>query len=983
MAQTRRSGRLLVATSALIALSLCSAPRSATADSGPSPETMRAWVEAMKSAPRGPFTRIRWFCADGSVLPPKPYACRDHGGGVQHGEWTQRTVELRQKGYEIATVFADLDGERFVGPNADVDAVSQIVLERFLVGIDDGWIFRGARAYRGVFQSEDEEAGARRVLLQMLADPEWLTPERYMLLREAVRLFPLQTDQTTSSTVRNLATQIAQKQQSFEPLRAKIHSMPDAGDAARVREFTGSLPESDRSPLYAELAGSIDSLYAAKKAADETAGVLLALPPTALTQNLKSLTAELSKTTDPALRFALTAQLLEGLRDSLPDATSPAARLALLRASLALENEAYAAGNTAVAQLATATRDDHLLWLDRTTAAIYGVGLTGARELSAMRDSIRRLRGVPKLTLQDYHDELRYLSRVPEWALRWLRFRFGPSMERLGNIEPLTHRYIRDRLRGSPLIIYGTVLDNLLLDANALAGVEHELFGKQVGSGLRALNPGLARGVLTATDPAAKALHLDDDAICLLPETTPDLPPVAGILTEGEGSSLSHVQLLARNLGIPNLVIAYQLLPTVRQHIGERVVLAVSPNGVAQLVRDGPRWDAIFGAEDTVDEVVLAADLGKLNLEQTHLVPLSDLRATDSGCVSGPKGAKLGELKHAFGDAVPPGFVVPFGVFRKLLDHPIEANGPTTFEWMRERYKAIKELESEPERQREVVRSFLETLRKFILTVDLDPDFLKELRTTLTEKFGADGTYGVFVRSDTNVEDLPGFTGAGLNLTVPNVVGTDNIIEALRRVWASPFTERAYAWRQARMENPEYVFPAVLIQYSFPAEKSGVMVTADLEGEKAGWVTVAVNEGVGGAVEGQAAESLRVSTTDDSVRFLARATAPYRSILAADGGIAREPASGTQSVLTKAEIAQLVELADAVPSRFPSLRDSDGNAVAADIEFAFRHGKLALLQIRPLVENREAERNRYLTSLDKPMRERADRIVDLKAPPLR
>jgi phosphoenolpyruvate synthase/pyruvate phosphate dikinase len=180
------------------------------------------------------------------------------------------------------------------------------------------------------------------------------------------------------------------------------------------------------------------------------------------------------------------------------------------------------------------------------------------------------------------------------------------------------------------------------------------------------------------------------------------------------------------------------------------------------------------------------------------------------------------------------------------------------------------------------------------------------------------------------------------------------------------------------MTNPEYVFPAVLIQYSFPAEKSGVMVTTDLESDAPGCLTVAVNEGVGGAVEGQAAESLRIHVADRSVRFLARATAPHRSVLSTYGGITLEPASGTASVLTRTEIDQLIELAAQVPARFPSLQDSP-----ADIEFAFRNGKLALLQIRPLVENRDAERNRYLSSLDKTLRQRVARLVDLKAKPVR
>ena len=46
---------------------------------------------------------------------------------------------------------------------------------------------------------------------------------------------------------------------------------------------------------------------------------------------------------------------------------------------------------------------------------------------------------------------------------------------------------------------------------------------------------------------------------------------------------------------------------------------------------------------------------------------------------------------------------------------------------------------------------------------------------------------GCFVRSDTNVEDLDNFNGAGLNLTVFNRKSLDDIYDGLKEVWASPF----------------------------------------------------------------------------------------------------------------------------------------------------------------------------------------------------
>ena len=119
----------------------------------PSTATLQEWIGEMKTSPKGPFIRIRWFCKDGTVMPPKAYACKDHGGGIQHGEWNERTKEMRAGGYEIGNVLAALDAKPFVGSNPNEKLLKQILLERFLIGWDNGWIFRGARTYRGALQS--------------------------------------------------------------------------------------------------------------------------------------------------------------------------------------------------------------------------------------------------------------------------------------------------------------------------------------------------------------------------------------------------------------------------------------------------------------------------------------------------------------------------------------------------------------------------------------------------------------------------------------------------------------------------------------------------------------------------------------------------------------------------------------------------------------------------------------------------------------
>ncbi len=954
---------------AFLAALLAAAPVArAAAQALPDPPALRTWVQEMKDSAQGPFQAIRWFCNDGTMHPARPYPCGTRGGGVQHGEWNARVKQMRGEGYAIANVLATLPVDRYTGRAPDTNALAQLLIERFLMRVDDGWIFRGAQTYRGALQVEDEEAGARRLLLAMLADPFWRGPERFAFVREAARQLPLQPDAATAAAVRHQALQIAEKDRGFMGLRAKIHNLPDEGDAGKVREYASARGRPELASAYEDLAATIDALYtqAGAVATLETAARQTSDP--ALAEKFQLAARKLGSVRDPSQRLDVAGRILEALREAFPGAATPEAALDLLEAGLALEDEFFVAANGLLPRLPSATRRERLAWVEDTLRALYGVGFLTRRQLDGGRESLRTLVAVPALDVDTYRSELRYLARAPEWSDRQLAFHFGTAEAKLAPLEPLVHLFRQDRLRGSPLLFYTGVVDSLILDANQLAGIEHEILGQKLGAGLRALNPGLARGVLFVPPGDELPEEIDPDGIYLLPESTSELPRVAGILTRGEGSSLSHVQLLARNLGIPNVVVGEAVLPRIRALDGQRVVLAVSPAGVVRIARDGPNWDAVFGSQRVVSDVVIRPDRAKLDLSRTGLVPLSELRAEDSGRISGPKGANLGTLKAAFGPQVPDGFVIPFGVFRQVLDQPLEPGGPSVWDWMRQSYAELARLPEGAARDREAKR-FLERLRAWIAQVDPGPEFRAELRAAL-DRLGPDGSFGVFVRSDTNVEDLPGFTGAGLNLTVPNVIGYEKVLEALHEVWASPFTDRSYGWRQNHMEQPEYVFPAVVVQRSFPSEKSGVLVTSDVDTGRMGWITVAVSEGVGGAVDGQAAESLLVNEASGHVRVLAQASAPTKAVLSPAGGLARAPASGSETLLEPGEIAQLLSLSREVPQRFATLRDAQGRPIPADVEFAFRDGRLTLLQIRPLNESKSAQRNAYLLGLDAQLRAR-------------
>jgi hypothetical protein len=969
----------------LLALAVCfsaGSPASSDSTAGSSnnnPE-YRQWIQEMKTRERGPFKELRWFCNDGSIFPPKAYACAEHGGGHQHGSWSDKTRELRDQGYLVANFLAGYDTDVDINQPAFLDAYNQLLIEKFLVRVDNGWILRRALFYRGAIQEEGERDGGRELLLTLAADPNWIG-FRYPALRIGTALLPHGEDTASVQKVRQVSASLSEEDKGFKDIRGKIHGTPEASDAKLVRDYAAGISDPALQEKYESLASDIDLVYQSVPLPvqlNETAEVFTAGPW--LQKILRSAAQQLEKDPSAEHQYTVTARLLAELRNTLPRIKSASARLRILDLSLAVETVNFSASADLREKLPKTTRHQRVELLKATVDAAYGTGSINQRGQRELLASLEELGG-SDISLATYMQTLGYLGRVPGWGTQGLRFQFYESMAKLAEIEPLALLFIQDQLRGSPLLFYSQILDGLLQDSNRLAGVQHKLFGKEIGVGFRALNPGLARGVLHATPDLSEHAAFETHGIYLLPETISELPPVAGIMTAGEGNPLSHVQLLARNLGIPNVGVDEQLIPSIRKHDGKAVVMAVSPAGLVELGPDDASWEAVFGKDKQETGAAIRPDLEKLDLSVKNFLNLDGLRADDSGRVVGPKAAKLGELRHAYPDAVAQGVAIPFGVFKEtVLDKPYDNTGKTVFEWMVEQYRHIQSMPEDSAGRRDFTEKFRAEVYERIASAKLDNNFRSGLRKAMADAFGT-GHYGVFVRSDTNVEDLAGFTGAGLNLTLPNVIGVDNVIDAIPRVWASPFTARAFAWRQSHMDTPEHVYPAVLLLQSVSNDKSGVMVTQDIDTGDRNVLSVAVNEGVGGAVDGQSAESLRINTRDGSVDVLAMATAPWRRNPVSSGGVEKVPTSGSDTVLQPDEIRQLIQFAKELPQKFPSITDDEGNPAPADVEFGFLNGKLNLFQLRPFLESKQARGSSYLNNMDKALAGRLDQTVKMQEIP--
>ncbi|HEC05267.1 MAG TPA: hypothetical protein ENJ12_00310, partial [Thiolapillus brandeum] len=367
----------------------------------------RQWIQEMKSASRGPFSEgIKWYCNDGSVYPAKAYACSRHGGGVEHGALGKKARTLRENGYWIANLLAGVDIERLLDSPDFVDRYNQLLIEKYLITADDGWILRKALFYRGAIQEEDEREGARKLLTAMAGKKEWIGP-RFAGLRTGVRMLPHGEDTASVQKVRQMAASLAEQDRHFHDLRVKIHGSPDAGDAERVRQYAAKQKEPQK---YLALAEEIDKVYRAlplpqllRKDARIFSGA----------HWLQKLLTDAAKGYEanpyPEHRYAATAQLLAELRDALPRIHSHSARLRVLDLSLAVEADNFRQGTALRKAMKKATRQHRISWIRQAATAAYGTGLINKRSLIEAEKSLARL-SHDDIPLSTYLKELNYLG---------------------------------------------------------------------------------------------------------------------------------------------------------------------------------------------------------------------------------------------------------------------------------------------------------------------------------------------------------------------------------------------------------------------------------------------------------------------------------------------------------------------------------------------------------------------------------------------
>jgi hypothetical protein len=442
----------------------------------------------------------------------------------------------------------------------------------------------------------------------------------------------------------------------------------------------------------------------------------------------------------------------------------------------------------------------------------------------------------------------------------------------------------------------------------------------------QALNATRGIGRIHIIEKLDDHVEIGSNEILVLNEVPVTLPPVAGIITAKPSTPLSHINLLAKSWGVPNAYIknAQELL---KQYDGSWIVFETKRESYSIK----PATNNVL--DEYQKRIAQRRDImtPRFTLSTLLIADLREQRAK-SVIAYGAKSANLGEVMRARlpGIVVPNGFTIPFAYYDQFikenkLDEPI-------IEMMED-----QRFVHDPAYRRARLAEMRKQIQAGKMNESLRAEVLRRVRAQYAGK-------GLFVRSSTNSEDLPNFNGAGLYTTVPNVKGDDELVEAIKTVWASIWNFEAYEARERAGIDHTKVYMAVLIQEGINSESSGVMITTDpYDKDNAEAVYISAKRGLGiRVVEGQkVAEQILYRPRGNAVQVLTRSAEDSLLTFDDKGGIKEIPITGERAVLTDEVIRRLVRAGTNIKRIFGGKEQ--------DIEWAYMKGQIYIVQSRPYI----------------------------------
>src|SRR5437764_4353580 len=310
------------------------------------------------------------------------------------------------------------------------------------------------------------------------------------------------------------------------------------------------------------------------------------------------------------------------------------------------------------------------------------------------------------------------------------------------------------------------------------------------------------------------------------------------------------------------------------------------------------------------------------------VLPLSALHR-DMLELAGGKAANLGELTNAK-FPVPPGFCVTTSAYELVAtDAGLQS--------------VLNTYAARASGDAQELSEMAQAARRCILAATIPTDIADAI-TGAYGFFGSGEPIPVAVRSSATAEDLPFASFAGQQDTYLNIVGVEAVLDAVRRCWASLWTNRAVSYRASNGIDHSTVRLAVVVQQMVQASVAGVLFTANpLTGHRRQAV-IDASPGLGEAVVSGAVNPDHFVVNTVTGEVIERRLGDKRMLIqaTAGGGTQRieKPDASNESCLSEKQIRALAALGAKIEAHYGAPQDTEWAIDSADT--------LWLTQARPI-----------------------------------
>jgi rifampicin phosphotransferase len=297
--------------------------------------------------------------------------------------------------------------------------------------------------------------------------------------------------------------------------------------------------------------------------------------------------------------------------------------------------------------------------------------------------------------------------------------------------------------------------------------------------------------------------------------------------------------------------------------------------------------------------------------------------------IAGGKGANLGEMARA-GLPVPAGFCVTTAAYALVA----EGAGLES---------TLAALATTPTSDIARLAELATAARSKLLGAPV-PATITEAIVKTYQALGNGEAVPVAVRSSATAEDLPGASFAGQQDTYLNIVGEDALLDAVRRCWASLWTDRAVSYRASNGIDQRSVRLAVVVQRMVEASVAGILFTANPLTGKRRQAVIDASPGLGEAVVSGAVNPDHFVVNTSTGEIVERRPGDKRVVIqaTAGGGTHRIETTdrSSEACLSDEQIRALAALGAKVEAHY---------GTPQDIEWAIdTSGELWLTQARPI-----------------------------------